>query len=65
MIKNHQVKKNIMPPRHENISFKFREKFVMLWGQALKAGYSSNDARDYASLELDGRPFHGYDADIK
>lgn len=55
-IKSHNHLKQ--PPTDKNLSFKFRTKFVLLWSQALAAGYSSNDARDYASLELDGRPFH-------
>lgn len=40
------------------MSKSYREKFCVLFWKALAEGYSCNDARDYASLELTGRTFH-------
>ena len=39
-----------------DLSFKLR--FMAIWNAAMKEGYSSKDARDLASLEITGQPFH-------
>lgn len=35
----------------------FKLKFYKLWQEAISQGFSSVDAREYASLELTGKPF--------
>ena len=39
----------------------YKLKFMEVWKSAMNAGYSSNDARDLASLELTGKPFNNHD----
>lgn len=40
------------------MSEKFKREFYKLWLEALKAGLSSSEARDYANLTLKGCYFH-------
>lgn len=36
----------------------FMERFMIIWHKAMAEGYSCNDARDLANLELTGKLFH-------
>jgi len=36
----------------------YRIKFMQIWNECMKNGFSTSDARDYASIELNNKPFH-------
>lgn len=40
------------------LPFLYKEKFYKIWVECVKNGFTTNDARDYAQLELVGRKFH-------
>ena len=31
---------------------------MQIWNECMKNGFSTSDARDYASIELNNKPFH-------